>query len=100
MDGIAGTEACDDDVIALQFTGVKDADGVEIYDGDVVETIYDIKGKVFYSNDLGAFRIIADDKICYALVTMRTVERDDNTPPRSNLLVVVKKVVGNIFENP
>ena len=85
------------DVIIQQYTGLNDSNGKDIYEGDIVKTIYDDElstGVVMYNCELGAYRI-KTKKHLLPIVTHRFVE---DKP--IGLITVADKVIGNIFENP
>jgi uncharacterized phage protein (TIGR01671 family) len=77
-----------------QYTGLKDKHSKEIYEGDIIETIYQSKGSIIYLNEFGGFRIIVNE-ICLPIVTVRFIDEKPN-----GLLLVVDKIIGNIFETP
>lgn len=87
----------DEPPIIQQYTGLTDSKGTEIYEGDIVKTIYDDElstGAVMYHCELGAYRI-KTKKHLLPIVTYRFVE---DKP--IGLITVADKVIGNIFENP
>lgn len=82
-----------------QFTGLKDENGKEIYEGDVIDFSYDMfvwnfdtfiaKGVVVF--DEGAFYV-------------ELLENERNTKDEAYLLYSINidtiEVIGNIYENP
>ena len=79
--------------ILMQYTGLKDKNGKEIYEGDIIfikgETkLLDIKGKVEYSNILAQFIITNTGNIVNEAESLGDYEEED-----------IEKI-GNVYDNP
>ncbi|KXT82026.1 Phage protein [Streptococcus oralis] len=75
------------DLILMQSTGLKDKNGKEIFEGDVVRVL-DSTYTVFYDSEKGSYRLKPHDD-------RWNVDYMSNFPHGENF-----EVVGNIYENP
>ncbi len=75
-----------EDVELMQFTGLHDKNGKEVYEGDIVKyrthPMKTSKGIVVWSKNEPALKIL-DDHIYYSLGSINMIE-----------------IIGNIYENP
>lgn len=89
-----------EDYIIQQFTGYKDKQNREIYEGDIVKTIYELDktGIVVFDTQLASFRTSSLTRVLnMPFITYRVKE---NMPEKGQLLSIVEEVIGNIYENP
>jgi uncharacterized phage protein (TIGR01671 family) len=89
---------CNKDVELMQYTGLKDKNGKEIYEGDILKDIDNNKCfEVLYR--VGAFMLERQlnptrDKLeGYDFATLQELSDADETLPEHT-------VIGNIYENP
>ena len=82
-----------DDVILMQSTGLKDKNGIEIYEGDVINCRNSFRNPMTGS---GALSINRDFKIIFKDGELKAKGFDI----RLKNILSYSEVIGNIYENP
>ena len=79
------------DIEVLQFTGLKDRNGKEIYEGDVIKLIYFKDGRK---------REIGKVVFLHYQASFGIIDRDGNEYPLYRNTATQIEIIGNIYEDP
>lgn len=80
-------------IILMQYTGIKDKNDTEVYEGDVIKYSSDVINS-FY----GVSEIIREVKFKHGTYGIEGCEKDTHIP-FGNILKCKIEVIGNIYEN-
>ena len=86
-DSVAGEWIVNNDLELMQSTGLKDLNGVEIFEGDIVR-FFDSLYTVFYDIKEGSYRLKPHDE-------RWVIDYMSNFTSEESL-----EIIGNIYENP
>jgi len=90
-----------DEYIFMQYTGLKDANGKEIYEGDIVKYVagenYENTGVVIWADEKNSFNLKTYPFMCGFVIHNEKESKTDKFEwDETNYM----QVIGNIYENP
>ncbi len=80
----------DEDIDLMQYTGLKDKNGKEIYEGDIVKTLY------VFSSDIPHGQI----KFKKGRFFVEWMNEDEEMNDILHIHAKASEIIGNIYENP
>ena len=83
------------DMLPMQYTGLKDKNGKDIYEGDILKK-ENLKAKVFWDDTDLAFKAISNDGDKYGPYYMDLKSNSEHNKKEIKKI----EIIGNIHENP
>lgn len=84
------------DLIVMQYTGLKDRNGIEIYESDIIKILGNFGGDTFYKEDTAIIEFVIDYAVGFGLKSL--TDRDGLVMQDWSWKEI--EVLGNIYENP
>lgn len=89
--------------IVQQYTGLKDRDGKDIYEGDIIEHIFskttDDETSIHFGSKLNG-SVSFCNHLCAYILTIISDDRHNGDTFQLMNHAPSKKIIGNVFENP
>lgn len=82
------------EVELMRYTGIKDKNGVEVYEGDIIKYSSNVINKFYAVNE-----ILREVEFKYGMYGIKGFEGGTHIP-FGNILKCQYEVIGNIYENP